>query len=189
MYKNIKAATEAIASQYFDDIQLLHNIKDDTLFVSIHINNSNPNVEYACCLSLEIPYQMICLIHDILNGVTVSDLDTTLIVKDLNDDIEVIRQNGSCDLNTCKGDLSIETAIPDSGYCRGYSASGNIHLKIPGTTSATIVAYSHEGTVSYTNLDLEILYHKADSLSARSGSGNGEICLETEKGNIEMVGF
>ena len=138
---------------------------------------------------MEVPYQMLCQIENATEGIYVFDLDSTLFINNAKDNIEIQRHNGSCEINTSKGNISVEIALPDSGFCRCSTSMGDIVMKLPVTTSATVYAKSNEGTVGYTNLTFSSLSQKTDFLSGTLGTGDGEIYLETQKGNIQILSF
>jgi len=189
IYKAITAESKEIAHDHFPDIRLNHSSRNDTLYTSID-PVYHPKIEqYSCALFLTIPYQMACIIQNTKKTVLVSDLISKLFIKNSNDEIEVIRHIGSCEVNTLQGNISIEVAIPDSGFCRGATACGNILLKIPDTTSARLSAFSHAGKVEYSNLTFANIIQKSDSLAGILGAGAGKIYLETKEGDIEIVGF
>jgi len=189
IYKTITAESKELAQDHFADIRLKHSSHNDTLYTSID-PVYHPKIEqYSCALFLTIPYQMTCMIQNTTETVSVSDLNSKLIVKNSNNEIEVIRHVGSCEVNTLEGNISIEVAIPDSGFCRGVTACGNILLKIPDTTSSRLSAYSHSGKVGYSNLTFANTVQKSDSLAGILKDGDGEIYLETKEGDIEIIGF
>ncbi|UCE06389.1 MAG: DUF4097 family beta strand repeat protein [bacterium] len=189
IYKTITAESKKLAQDHFSDIRLKHFSLNDTLYTSID-QVYHPKIEqYSCALFLTIPYQMECMIQNTKEKVSVSDLNSKLIVKDSNDEIEVIRHIGSCEVNTLEGNISIEVAIPDSGFCRGITACGDIFLKIPDTTSAKLSAYSHSGKVEYSNLTFANIIQKSDSLAGILEKGSGQIYLETNEGDIQIIGF
>lgn len=189
IFKTIKAQSRSEAEKHFNDIQLISSTNGDTIISKIEIQNGDSEIDYACGVFLEIPYKLICDLYNVQGIVSVSDLDTLVTVTNSSDSILVIRHNGSCELNTQKGNLNIEVAIPENGYCRGTTSSGNVLLSIPQSTSSILDAISHDGSVVYSNIEMDVIHQSDDSLSAILGTGNGNIHLETVSGDIQISGF
>ncbi len=75
-----------------------------------------------------------------------------------------------------------------SGF--GFQDRDNrIILKVPTNTSATIYAKTSAGSVTYSNLTISDLVESDGLLTGNLGSAHGEIHLETENGDIEIIGF
>ena len=53
-----------------------------------------------------------------------------------------------------KGDLEVELALPTNGYCRCFNDEGDMIIKIPIETSATLNLHTNSGTISYDNLNI-----------------------------------
>jgi len=156
---------------------------------SVNTPNNSDYYNYFCNLFMEIPYEMPCTIKSPNKGVSAYSLDTTLYVLNSSGEIDVARHNGSCDLKTSFGDILVEISIPENGYCHCKTASGNIKVMIPTTSSASILAKTSNGKITFTNLDIKISEEYPGFLSGSIGSGKGSIYLETDDGNIEIIGF
>lgn len=187
--KMVRAETVLKAESEFSEIKLINEQEDNSIKYSIFAPENSAYYEYYCSMSLDIPYELPCSINQPNKGVHSNYLDSTLIIQNSTGMIEVTKHTGSCDVKTSLGNIFIETILPEKGFCRSYSASGNIRLEILVNTSATIYAKTADGLVSYENLTILDLEESDDQLIGKLGSGDGEIYLETNQGNIEIVGF
>jgi|GEM_PF-682242 len=189
LYKNVSAETKNVAEEHFSDIVLEHSILNDSVLCSIAAPYYSAQLEYSCNLELEISGELQTYIKSPNNGVNIYYMDTTVYVLDSRGDIELRQHNGSCEVNTSKGDIITEMIIENNGFCRCYTSEGDITVEIPSNTSATIYAITDEGAVSYSNLTISNLSESQGYLSGELSNGQGEIHLETKKGNIEIKGF
>ncbi len=189
LYRMVKAETVAKAQGRMNEIVLVSEGKDDTMNCSISAPQNSEYYEFYSSLSLDVPYKMPCIVKSPNLGVTASYLDTTLTILNSNGTIDVIKHSGSCDVKTSAGEISIEMMVPGNGFCRSYTSTGDIILKLPTNTSATIYAKTSAGSITYSNLTISDLVESDGLLTGKLGSANGEINLETESGNIEIIGF
>jgi hypothetical protein len=189
LYKTVRAETILKGQERFDEIRLESNAENDTINYFISSPDSSAYFEYYCSLSMDILHDISCVVKSPNRGVFANFMDATLTVLNSTGKLEILKHTGSCDVKTSVGDVLIEMILPDKGYCRAYTNSGNIRLKILRTASATISARTGNGSILFYNLEISDLQHDNDSLSGKLGSGTGEIYLETKSGNIEIVGF
>jgi DUF4097 and DUF4098 domain-containing protein YvlB len=98
-----------------------------------------------------------------------------------------MRQAGSCSISSLGGGVYAEVTIPLNGRCIILAASGDITLKIPANTSATVTARSTGGTITHSGLAFASQPpQQQTNLTGRLGDGNGEIRLETGQGNVSI---
>jgi len=187
--KTINAETRIKVLEQFDAIVINSMSENDSLKCSVTAPYNSDYFEYYSDLNLDVPYKVPCTINSPNNGVLTTYLDTTLYVQNSFGKIEVEKHEGSCDLKTSAGDILIEMILPENGYCRSYSASGKIKLKIPKLSSASVYAKTLNGTVTFTNLDILNIEEADGLLSGKLAEGNGTIHLETKNGDIEIAGF
>ena len=189
LYKQVNAETIVGAQQQFGEIVLLSSTENDSLKCTISAPLNSERFEYYCSLSLDVPARLPCVIKSPNRAVSTAYLDTTLTVSGSEGDIEVARHSGSCDLETTEGDILVEMILPQSGFCRSLTMSGDITLGIPATTSANIFAKTGAGSITTTDLNLSDMLVTDSTLSAVLDSGLAEIRLETMNGNIQIIGF
>jgi hypothetical protein len=189
LYKTVRAETIIKGQERFDEILLESNAENDTINYFISSPDSSAYYVSYCSLSLDILNDITCVVNSPNRGVFTSYLDTTLTVFNSTGKIEVLKHTGSCDVKTSVGDVLIEMILPENGYCRAFSASGNVKLEIHNTASAIISAKAENGSIIFYNLEISDLEQSNGSLSGKLGSGAGEIYLETKSGDIEIVGF
>lgn len=183
LFKSVQAETQVKGDEKFSFLKLSTQTVGDTLFVDVYSTVQESNLN--CGVTLTVPSGFICKIEEAVGDVTVSDLDSVLIIENASV-VDLKRHNGSCQISGLAGNKSLELAFPDSGFCRVKISSGNILLKIPTDVSASVYAKSLNGVVSQKGLTITVVEQSSGFLSGKLGSGNGEIRLETSQGNIQI---
>ena len=189
--KTIRAKTNEIALNHFDDIDLHFETETDTLRLSVLYPFDTDYLTPSGYIDLYIPYQMPLAIRSMNEGIYIYYMANDIIVRKVKDHIDIRNHSGSCDIQSEKGDIQIEIALPDSGYCIAKTENGDIKLTIPHETSANIYAKTYSGIINTPNLDILNLIQNNSTLSGTLGTGEGEIFLETRAGNIfiEVLDF
>ena len=183
LFKSVQTETSAKADELFSLGKLSTTKIGDTLFVDVFSVAWDPSV--YCGITLTIPSGSVCKIEAAVGNVFATNLDTLLIIENAPT-VAVTRHNGSCEISSGDGNDSLELVLPDNGFCRVKVNAGNILLKIQTNASATIYVKSLNGTVSQKGLSLTVDQQTFGFLSGKLGAGNGEIRLETNKGNIQL---
>jgi len=183
LFKSVQAETQVKGEEKFSYLKLSTQVVGDTLFVDVSsiVNESNLN----CGVTITVPSKLICKIEKAVGNVNVSDLDSVLTIENAPI-VALTRHNGSCQISGGAGNNSLELALPENGFCRVKISSGNILLKIPSDVSASVYAKSLNGVVSQKGLTIAVDEQSSGFLSGKLGSGNGEIRLETNQGNIQI---
>jgi len=187
--KTVKAESGDKAQAHFDDIELETETLNDSMKFFVKYPSDSDRLESYGYLDLDIPRGIPCTISNMREGIYSSYMSNTITVKNVKDHIKIVGHNGSCDLETEKGELEIEIAVPDSGFCKAVTLDGDIILKIPTETSAAISAVTESGTVTYENLVISNMNQEEGKLSGVLGSGSGEIIISTKNGNINITGI
>jgi hypothetical protein len=180
--KKVEAESQEKANEIFALITPAFRERNDTIIVELD-PGTIPYVH--ALLELEIPYYMICRIEKVIGNTYISNLDTLLSIHDASN-VEVIKHRGSCEISSGEGNIYVEIALPDNGFCRLNVNTGNISINIPQSTSATVYAKTSYGTVSHANLTLTNIQLETDFLSGILGEGHGEIRAVIYRGNIEL---
>ena len=188
LYKQIHALSGDIAESHFDNITFQTNTINDTITFTIDLPIDTDEIKYHCPLYMDIPYNMLCHIVESEGSIITSQLDTILHIQNAKEEVEVENHNGSCTINSY-GEISVKMRLPDNGYCILNTISGNIDLQIPDTTSSTIYAKSDYGTVTYNGLNIENMSYNNSILTGTLSTGQGEINLHTQNGNITISGL
>jgi hypothetical protein len=189
LFKTVTLTDPSLAQTNLDAIQLTHRTDGDTLSAAVLLNNSQGGADHECWVSLDAPYTMDCVLDSVVQQIRVYNMDGTLDVQNAEAGVEVSSHSGSLRIATRLGDIGMETVFPDSGFCIARTGFGNIVLRIPQSTSATVRAFTRKGIVGFSNLNWTSVAQQADSLSGILAEGHGEILLESQKGNIELIGF
>ncbi|MBN1482426.1 hypothetical protein EH223_10335 [candidate division KSB1 bacterium] len=189
LYRTVSAESKKLAEQRLADIELKHDKADDLINIFTTVNTQPGRLRYTSWYSLEIPNKMVLDIHDVWEDINVFDLDTTLMVRDAGHNVSIVRHSGSAQVNTLTGDIYMEIAVPDSGYCVGHTGAGDIVVHLPQETSATIKLVTQDGLISVNNLEVKNEVATPSSFEGLLGLGEGEIILETGRGSIILQGF
>lgn len=160
----------------------------DTLHVRVSAAAITGSESQNCLLSLSVPCSLSCVLDQVAGEIHVSDLDSTLTIKNAYG-VTIQRHMGSCAVSSLKGNVRVEIALPDKGYCRVVADAGDIFLALPANSSAIVTARSSNGTVDYAGLTFSTLQEQYGSVSGMLGTGNGEIRLQTKRGSIHLTGM
>ncbi len=188
-YLNKTVTTQLVSdtAALFSSINLSTQTSNDTL--SVEVTSTAPSsVNPQCMIQLSIPYSVICKIERVSGDIEVDDLDSLLIIENASN-VNVLRHNGSCQISTGTGNVSVASAFPDNGFCIVKVNKGDIVLKVPMSASAQVSVKSNNGTVSQTGLSLTSVQQQSNLLNGILGSGHGTIQLETNQGNIQIHGI
>ncbi len=189
LYRSIDAENSAIADDNFNQIVFEYYFESDSTLCSVSSPANSDKLTYAGHYTLIVDGSMVTNVKAPNSGFSSLYMDTTIFVFDSSGDIDIKQHNGSCQVKTSKGNIAVEMIIKYNGFSRCFTTEGDIVLEIPNNSSATIYANSIEGIVSFNNLDILNLNESPGFLQGVLESGNGEIRLETMKGNIEINGI
>jgi len=95
---------------------------------------------------------------------------------------------GSCDIFS-KRKIDVQMIMSDSCYCFLKSEEGDISLGIPDTTNSTVNLWTDNGIITYDNLVFNQLIHNDKMLNGVLGTGEAEIDIYSEMGNIMLYGL
>ena len=186
--RTVKAKTKSLAEIELKKINLEHLISDDTLFCNI-IYPSDLNNLYEGNLSLDVPYKKNIKIKNPNQGIYAAYLSANLEVETKNWKSTIEQHNGSLEVNSVGGNITATLDIQKDGFCKCYTDSGDIYIRIPANTSANVNIKTITGSITYTNLNLSIDTSSNQALKGVLGSGEGNIFLESKKGKIVLEGF
>ena len=184
VYKTVQAESEVQAGELFPTITLTMQKSNDTIYVVLSSTMKDNNV-FQSTIRLGIPSNMICRVEQVLGTTSISDLDTSIVVMN-SSDVDVKRLRGSCGISSNEGNISVDIILPVNGKCLINVVKGNILLKTPTTTSASVYLMSKLGTVSVNGLSVTITEQQSAFISGTLGNGSGEIRAETDQGNITL---
>ncbi len=169
-------------------IRLTSRLNGDTMsFASVSPSDMSRFI-YTALVSLGVPYRKKCYINGVSGKTTLSNLGGDVMVWNAHG-VKIVGVTGSCDVASIDGGDTVEVAIPTGGLCKIVAETGNILLRIPSSTSATLGARAMNGSVSYSGLVINDRFHQGDSLSGKLGEGGGVINLRTGNGSIVVQGF
>lgn len=185
LFRQVTNPTGTAPTTQLSAIQMAVDLRSDSLHFFVIYPLNEPRYRYAAETTFLTPYRIACLVDSVQQIATVTDLGAPLIVRNVYG-ANVLRHAGNCSISSLGGSVYAEVAIPPGGSCIVNVVSGDITLKVPGNTSANVTARTSSGTVSTSGLNFETRTQQQTSLVGRLGNGNGEIRLETLRGNIAL---
>ena len=186
--KTVKVKESSLAQDAFDQIILSYSTQEDTSFCTVN-SPSEITDNYKCSLNLDIPYQKKVIVKNPNAGIYTSQLVSDLYVETDYENCTVDQHYGSLEARTRNGNINADILWLTDGYCTCISEEGNITVKIPSNTTATIQIKTLSGSITYTNLILDINTKTKTELSASIGDGANQIYLESTSGNITLEGI
>ena len=95
---------------------------------------------------------------------------------------------GSVKATNSNGTIDVETALPDSGFCRLASTNGSVTLRIPESTSARVYASTTNGEIRRNSLVIAGNIGRQE-IDGRLGDGRGDINITTTNGDVILTGY
>jgi hypothetical protein len=185
--KSVRAETSAEARARLNDMYLVGSRSDDTLFISSVAPMSSERLKFAGLVSMGVPHAMITVLSA-SGSVLVSDLYATVIVLQSRG-VDLLRHKGSFSSSaTVEADHVVEMVLPPGGFCRIQLVRGDIVMRIPASTSATVVARAG-GSIIPEGLQFSNPSWGNGVFTGTLGSGDGDINVETQNGSITMRAF
>ncbi|MBI5474059.1 MAG: hypothetical protein HY961_17115, partial [Ignavibacteriae bacterium] len=125
------------ARAQLNSIQLTNRLNGDTvIFASVYPADMSRFI-YTALVSLSVPYRKKCYVNGVSGKTTISNLGGDVMVRNAHG-VKVAGLNASCDVASIDGGDTIEVAIPVGGLCNIVAGTGNVLLRIPSSTSATL---------------------------------------------------
>jgi hypothetical protein len=121
-------------------------------------------------------------------------VDYTIFVPAYTD-LQLMLTNGHAVLHVIEGNvaaeiingrISADVSMSDNGFINMTVKNGDINLNLPWTTSAKFSAKVGYGNISLNNVTLSEKQESENSLSGNMGSGEGDITLEVNNGDITV---
>lgn len=186
--KIVKVKESSLAQAEFDKILFDYSTVSDT----IHCNINSPSVafdNYKCSLNINIPPGKDIFVKKNNFGVQTFQLENNLHIQTAKGECIVEGHSGSVEATTQAGNINVMVLIPDSGYCNCYSVDGNITVQVPIGSSGNIILKTTNGSVNYSNLNIQNLTRTSKELTGTLGTGGGTIYLESVNGSVLLKGF
>lgn len=182
------APTQEAAQVNVSRISFLTETHGDSLFITIDKMQNAANISLTSGISLNIPYHAKCVITKAQSDVFVSNLDDSIYISNVGN-VTVTGLNNSCFISNISGNAILEFAFPANGKCIATDIGKNITASFPKNISASLLAKTSNGTITYSNLTIDSLSQTSKQLSGKINGNNGEIRLETNIGNIALNGL
>jgi hypothetical protein len=188
--RRVKAVNIDEGRILLDSIKIFLKSSGDTLIVSIQPSESEYG-KFGCDLHLSIPYFQNVSVKSPNSGLYMSNMFSNADIEVEYNKATVFNHSGSLLANSINGELDAIISIPQNGYCKCYSINGDIIISIPSSTSSTIRLKTVSGTITFNQTDFDISEYSFfdNEVTGKLGSGNGEIVLESNSGNITVKRF
>jgi Toastrack DUF4097 len=186
--KTVQVSESSLSQAAFDKIILTQYIEDDTARCKIDSPIENTEL-FDCNVSLIVPYSKPIVVKNTNGGVNFSNLSSNVFAETDADNLDIRLHNGSLEAKSNTGQISGSISLPENGYCNCYSESGDIHLQILTSTSSNIHLKTVSGTITYTNVEIDIISNSNTELKGSMNNGEGNIYLESTTGNIILEGI
>lgn len=121
--------------------------------------------------------------------ITASDCSGELTVQTTDGEITLTRINAAVvDASTVDGDVIYDGSIAPQGQYRFTTHDGDVYLRIPENTSATVSVRTYEGSVQ-SNLAAQIPqdYRRGKRVTFTLGKGGAELEIESFEGRIRLL--
>ncbi|MBK7103795.1 MAG: hypothetical protein IPH62_00725 [Ignavibacteriae bacterium] len=184
--KTVKVKNSSLAQDAFNKIYLDSILKDDTTICKV-ISSIDDNTQ-KCNLSLIVPYHKPIIFKNSNGGVTISNHYSEIYAETDNYNCSVNNHNGSLEAHSTSGKISSSIYLPINGFCRCYSETGDIYLEIPNNSTLNIHLKTESCTTTYENLNINIISKSTKEVKGILNNGEGNLYLESKKGNITLKG-
>lgn len=185
--KTVKVKNSALAQDAFNEIYLAASIEEDTTLCNVI--PSMDDITQRCNLSLIVPYHKPIIVKNLNGGALFSNHFSDIYANTDIYDCTVNSHNGSLEAHTTSGKISASVYLPTNGYGRCYSESGDIYLEIPNNSTLNIHMKTESGTITYENLDIDIVSSNITEVKGLLNGGEGNLYLESKKGDIILKGI
>lgn len=124
---------------------------------------------------------------DIVNGNIDVDRATGAVTLDTdNGNIDVGLVVGTLAASTTNGGVFARVEMPLGARTEIHSVNGNLHLEMPGETSAMLELATTNGSVTTSGFTLTDATIAANRVMARIGNGDGDVVATTTNGNVRF---
>ncbi|RJP61598.1 MAG: hypothetical protein C4539_19600 [Ignavibacteriales bacterium] len=186
--RTVRVTSQSLARTEFEKIILLSNHYKDSVFYSIESPSGDYNF-YRCNLTLFIPYIANVYMNKPNRGIFTTNLESDLFAESESGDCNIEQHTGSVEVHTGTGNINAVIDIPETGFCKCYSETGDITIKIPTGISAIVNIKTVSGSISIKNLNVNYSINTSTSKTGNLGNGEATIYLESKKGKITLEGM
>ena len=153
------------------------------------IQPENDDHEYVVDYVITMPRELAVIVNNVNGDIDVDSINSRVTVGNVNGGIDLTNIVGSTTVGLVNGQIDARITLPLDGTIDLETVNGEIGLRIPGNTSARVDARVQNGTVTVSNLSLQISEQTPTSVMGTLGSGRGTISLGAVNGAIELSGF
>jgi hypothetical protein len=186
--KTVWVKSGDLANGEFNKIGLKHSVLSDSILSLIDFPSQSIS-GYYCTMNLDIPYGKKVYVRNPNDGVRTSYLESDLFAETTTEECLVDGHSGSLEAHTTSGNIISQLIIPTDGYCKCYSVSGDITIRIPIGSVGNVHLKTTSGSVSVENLNITTTINTSKEIIGTLGTGNEIIYLESTSGVVKLIGF
>ena len=186
--RKVNAKSKSIAESELKTINLEYTVSNDTLYCNI-VHHKDLNNFYDCTLNLDVPFNKDVIIKNPNKGIHSAYLNSNLKVETDAYETIIEQHTGSVEARSTAGNIVSIISIPQNGFCRCISETGDIIARIPTSASVNVELKTTFGSISYSNLNLNITTFTNQLITGTLGNGEGDIYLESNYGEVKLEGF
>lgn len=186
--KSVAATNPRLADETLDKIRLSFSTRRDTIFAVLTVIGATGTAAITAALRLQLPPALECLILPTLAPATAVNLRMPLRFLAPGDSVLVIGHHSDLFVETGNAAVEAQVTLSPMGTCSLSLTRGDISLRVPVSTQASIHLAAPNGMIHYQNLSLTVIDQTPGRLVAVLGNANATIDLRTGDGDIVLSG-
>lgn len=160
----------------------------DTLFVQTRRPPLNHGRAYEVEYRIEVPSGTNLTVVHVSGPVEIRSVGGDVQVDAVAGPLTLLDLTASVQATVVTGSVDASVALPPKGLVELRSSTGDIRLRLPTQTSASLRASTTSGAVHVVDVDLNDEDPRPSVLKAIMGGGDGTIRLQTVLGDITVQG-
>lgn len=176
------------AKQHIEDIRIEIVETASALNIRTIQPNSSGGRTYRVDYEIQLPNTWRVTVGNVNGQVDIRTIKNQVKINVSNGQVEVSELEGDFYADVTNGGISARGMLPEKGTCDLSTMNGAIELAIPRTTSATVSASTTNGSVSVSNLLLQLEMSSRTRVIGKLGDGKGTIKLSAVNGAITLKG-
>lgn len=177
------------AEEGLDELGIILTNLPSEIHIQTHQPYTDDGRQYVVDYIIQVPSDMEVLVTQTNGHVAIDGIENPIQVAGVNGNIQLVDVSGGIQADLTNGDIEVTATLPPGGEIILSTVNGDVDLRVPTLTSATLEAATGNGNVHWHNLILLDVDATAWSLTGTLGGGDGFIDLETVNGNIGVTGF
>jgi hypothetical protein len=200
---------ESECRERISDIRLaIDSVSSASLVVELDVPTPAAELDYGVDIRAQVPAGIEVLVFNVDGPVAGRDLTQSVKVRARNAAVKLERISGDVDVATSDSSVTlvpvygsvdvvtsgapvlVTATLPESsGHCRVQSSDGDLTLRVPVATSATVYARTAFGVVSVAGLPMEYARQEPDFVQGILRTGSNEVYLTTSNAGIYITAW